>query len=260
MLHPLRATGRNNDVEGIVEEVLSKPQIPLIEAVARLERIETRVRDGRVADCVPELRRLRGDPRLDPGMRTVAGAALIGSQIRSGDTDGAATLAPVILEESRSQGNDYALGAALMAHALVSTWLGRVDQALQDASEAVEIDHRMRLVVAPHPALGIALLAGDRFADARRTFDQGRRREVEAGEVSSLALTVAGEAMVSFLAGEWEDAEAEAESALALTRDGGSHLQGIMAVYCVLGQIALRRGDLDTARRWVERLDQGSLP
>ncbi|HEX2588089.1 MAG TPA: AAA family ATPase [Gaiellales bacterium] len=103
--------------------------------------------------------------------------------------------------------------------------------------------------------VGIDEAAGDRWAQARATFDEAIRLGREMGVRTPLAGSLARLALVEARAGSEAAARAHAEEALEIAGDLGTHLYTIWALMA-LGDLELGRGDLGAALETFHRFEQ----
>jgi hypothetical protein len=122
----------------------------------------------------------------------------------------------------------------------LSRGLQIIDEAVRLADQSPQRrGHRYPL----HLVRGSILMELDRLHDARSTLQTGTRISEELGVRWRLPLYQAFLAMEYFLAGEWDDAIAEFEAALALTEETGERYSLVIA-HSIKALIALHRGDL----------------
>ncbi len=109
--------------------------------------------------------------------------------------------------------------------------------------------------VLPHLLLyiGIYEAAGDRWAQARATFDEAIHLARELGLTTPMTACLARLAIIEARGGHEAPARAHAEEALELARASGTHLLAIWAL-SALGELESARGDVGAALRAYDEL------
>ena len=138
-------------------------------------------------------------------------------------------------------------GAALSAAARIR---GRIDEAVSLASDAVQLaddtggDARHR-----HPRLwlGRAMVAADRFGEADAVFELGEAEARALGSAWSLPLWHYGRAELRMMAGQLDDARAEALAGKAVAEQLRA-LAILPSLLVVLGQAAIHQDELGRSR------------
>lgn len=259
MVWPLVMTGRRDDAIRLGKEVLRSPQDPMIEVEIRWILAMTHAEDGRVRDFRAEMEALirdtsdYGDPQRHASMPNPGGFSrllrmtLPAGLLRAGVFDGVPQFEP-LLAEAREANDPLAvvLATACLASELVSQ--GHVAEAVRQAEQYIQMEGPLRsMVPTPYVVPGFAYLAADRFTDARRACQDGHRHASEVGEQTSLAVYGPLESLVCLLGGAWDEAAAEARSALELVAQGIGPYVSVVMAHASLAQIALRRGNIDEA-------------
>jgi ATP/maltotriose-dependent transcriptional regulator MalT len=253
MLRPLAEVGRAAEAIALADELLKGDHDPVTEGRIRVTRYQTMQRiEGRMIETIPGLQDLVADERLPPPLLRRAKRALAAAYMLSGHADPARSLAEALLPEARKARDNESVIGALSVLGAVNVVTGNIADATAQLGEVVELETR-EPSNAPHPhaQFASALMLADRFAEARQTLAAGRRRDAEMGRSSSLASYASVAAMIGFFEGTWDDAFAEAETAIDLIGQRvGSALMS-MCAHCCLIQVALRRGQLDRAERFL---------
>ena len=150
-------------------------------------------------------------------------------------------------------GHELAHCHALTAQAFVATFAGRVHDAVKLARQAVDIADRSSSGEAhlAHPRFftGIPLLYLDRIDEGEQMLRSGLRVAESLGLAWSLPLYHSFLGARGFIAGDWDNAVAECEAALAVADEVGLHIGIIAATSAWLAVIQLHRGDLQAAER-----------
>jgi DNA-binding CsgD family transcriptional regulator/tetratricopeptide (TPR) repeat protein len=158
------------------------------------------------------------------------------------------------LEIGRRIGDDLVAVAALHGLATCLYFDARYERAVAAAEEAVRIaesspsDEPRHLH--PHFTLAQAYIGADRLEDAERVHRAGRAMGERIGSAWDSGWYVAGLASRRFFAGDWDDAIAEAEAALALADEIGTDL-GRVYVASMLALMLVHRDELIPAERAV---------
>jgi DNA-binding CsgD family transcriptional regulator len=158
------------------------------------------------------------------------------------------------LEIGRRIRDDLAAVAALNGLTTCLYFDARFERAVAAAEEAVRIaeastsDEPRRLH--PHFILAQAYIGADRLEDAERVHRAGRAIGERIGSAWDSGWYVAGLASRRFFAGDWDDAIAEAEAALALAEEIGTDL-GRVYVASMLAVMLVHRDEFIPAERAV---------
>ena len=243
-------SGRLAEAEAAFRSLLDRGHDPSVRAQARILLSRTLGTQGRVREALQELERVQRSPGLDDQPRAAAWAAESMARLELGDLEGAAAVAERARTAAALPGDHPAIGLAMASLTMVEELranLGRgrelIDEAVRLADHSPQRSgHRNPL----HLARGSILMDLDRLQEARATLQTGRRISEELGVRWRLPFYQAVLGMERFLAGEWDDALAELEEALELTRETGER-SSLVLNHTVGSLIALHRGELRQA-------------
>jgi DNA-binding CsgD family transcriptional regulator len=213
----------------------------------------------RPAEAAAEAESALSEPSLPAHLRDRATLALLYGVAGLPGSERAAEEAEAILMAADRHGEAVVAGA--MGVLATIRWdSGRLADGLRLIREAVNLARGGAVPVRrTHPRLALAsMLADIRQLDEARLVVEEAREEVESlGHSAWGAGPAALRARVELIAGRLDDAAAEAQRALDLADDVGTHLFSSLAA-SVLATVALRRGDLRAAARHMEA-DQARL-
>jgi DNA-binding CsgD family transcriptional regulator len=156
---------------------------------------------------------------------------------------------------ARGCGEHPPLVFATAARSYVARARGQLDEGLAFAQQAVrDADTAGGRARHRHPRLWLApaLAALDRFTEADAAFEVGQREADELGTAWSQPLWHHYRAELRMAAGRLDDAEAEAEAGVRVAEQLDA-LALDVPLLALLGQVALLRDDLPTARRHLNR-------
>lgn len=241
----LTAAGRLNQAAQIIHDLLARPLPPVAEARLRCALSSVLCARGRASDAADQATMVLAQPQLPQDLRDQATTAQLQAFAGSPD-DLAGPLAATILA-APNQHDSHAIVAALLTRAVISWDSGRIGEGLEllrDAarhSTGVSLDARH---AQPLPALAAALI-DLRQIDEAEDILQAADNQVLHGVPAQAALSLL-HARVHLAAGRLTDAAAAAQAALATAQTAGAHGY-TAAAHCVLGLVALRRGDIAAA-------------
>ncbi len=174
-----------------------------------------------------------------------------------GDAPRARRAANEAAQTAERLGDMSSLALALCASSRISDHQGRPDKAIALAQRAAAIaaTHQSDAIQFVQPALylGLALIGGDRFAEAAEVLERGRRAAESVGAAWSFPLFHLAAALARFHSGSWDDSLVEAEAGIALTEEAQVHVQ-VWSPWtrAVMARIKLHRDDLQGATQDVE--------
>jgi hypothetical protein len=116
------------EAEATCRSLLDRDHDPSVEGLARLCLGRAVVAQGRVADRLAELRRMRDAPAVTSGERAVAGGWASIARLALGDLDGAAATAELARDEAVAAGSHPTASVAVTALGLVKEVIGRTAQ------------------------------------------------------------------------------------------------------------------------------------
>lgn len=201
---------------------------------------------GQDAMAVECTRRALAHPEVPDAVRGQLLAVQAHALLNGDDLRGAEAAAVEAMAVGETETAVYA-GAARSAAARIR---GRIDEAVSLASDAVQLaddeggDARHR-----HPRLwlGRALVAADRFSEADAVFELGEGDARTLGSAWSLPLWHYGRAELRLMAGQLDDAQAEARAGKAVAEQLSAHAI-VPSLLAILGQVAIHRDELARAR------------
>ena len=241
----LAAAGRLDEAARTAQHTLAKPLPPIVEARLRCALSSVLCARGQARDAAAEARMALAQPQLPRDLRDQAMAAHL--QALTGLHDKlAGPMASTILADP-SQHDSHAALAALVAIAIISWDNGQVSEGLallRDAARhgtGISPDARD---VQPLLALAAALVDVRQLDEAEEILDAADHQTLH-GIPAQAALSIL-RARIHLAAGRLPDAEAAGLDALASAESLGAHGH-TGAAHCVLGLIALRRGDIAAA-------------
>lgn len=252
---PMLMIGRIEEVKASIRAVLAREHDPGLET-ALLEGYWFALnRQGRWREEREDRGARTPYLSLTPQERRQFELAIATNLLFTGDAAVAAEMTDRIAEES-IEANDSALAhSALCTTSWARCALGFVDTAVRAADEAVRIwESSGALDRAQHAHFYRALvyIEADRFEEVDSDLDVGTRyyRARDPGSMPVYQWVSAGK---RFFAGEWDDAIAEAEAGFRLIDDGTGAPFASLFGHGFLGQIALRRGEIDAAEAHVAK-------
>ena len=245
----LTAAGRLDLAARTARHTLAKPLPPVAEARLRCTLSSVLCARGQARDAAAEARMALAQPELPREVHDQAMAARL--QALSGLHDElAGPIADTVLADP-SQHDSHAAAAALVARAVISWDNGQVSDGLallRDAARHGAGTSPDARDVQPLLALAAALVdlrQLDEAAEILHAADSQALHGIPAQAGLSLLL-----ARTHLAAGRLPDAEAAGLAALATAEALGAHGY-VAAARCVLGLIALRRGDIAAAARHI---------
>jgi hypothetical protein len=147
------------------------------------------------------------------------------------------------------------MSVAMGSLATVSVLRGRLQNALEIIDAAVrQADHspgRQGHRHTLHVDRGLILVELDRLEEARASLDAGQRISQELGVGWPVPSYHGARALERFIAGEWDDALAEAETSVRLAEESGQTHSRILGC-TVLSMISVHRNDLNGASEAAE--------
>lgn len=208
---------------------------------------------GRLREALDETLAAADERGLPPWRRARLVAEAAQWSFYSGDRAQAAALADRAIASGERYGDDAAVCLGLTALSRIAldeadfgraVALGR--RAVQRASDS-GIDRHGSDWIHPSFDLGGALVTADDLAGAEETLRAGRRLREELGSTWDLPLFTSAIAHAQLYAGRWDDAVAEATTALAMADEGAAR-GSLPFTYALLCYVAVHRNELETAR------------
>jgi DNA-binding CsgD family transcriptional regulator len=241
----LTAAGRLDEAARAAQHTLAKPLPPVVEARLRCALSSVLCARGRARDAAAEARMALAQPQLPHDLRDQAMVAHL--QALTGLQDELAEPAAGAILADPSQHGSHAVTAAAIARAVIRWDNGQVSDGLELLRDAarhgagISPDARH---VQPLLALGAALVDLRQLDEAEEIL-HAADSQVLRGIPAQAALSIL-RARIHLAAGRLSDAAAAGQAALANAEILGAHGYASSA-QCVLGVIALRRGDIAAA-------------
>ena len=252
-LWPLVLRGRFEEVDVLVDALAAGHNDPLDDSTIREAAIYRHLKRGRIDLFRADLERLAQRTLPETESAWVL-SRLAAARVLSGDADGAAELISVLEETARTHPDERERVYCLAVETLILVAQGKVSDALQLAREAAALHGRLLSNVATvYLFVGAALADGDDFKAARNALSAGLREDLEEGDLSNLSVYHFIASVFAYQDGDWDTAEAEADTGLSLYDEGGQAYTAILAALAVLTRLAVHRGDLQCAERWASR-------
>lgn len=215
--------------------------------------VESLLHRGQAAAIVVEVEAALGEPALDPRTRARLEGLAANARLFLGDIAAAQAQADGAEAAGRSLGDVAAVVRAHVVQALLAEAAGRSAAAAEIAGRAVALagDDRSRAVheAQPHLTRAMFLIDAGSFAEANRLLAHGLRAHEALGGRAMLPIHHVCLGFSHFWAGRWEQAVAEIETAVALAEETGTGWR--TAARGLRAAVAVARGDMDTAERWL---------
>lgn len=244
-------TGRAGDAQRLSRQILDRGPAPGVEVRLRRALGEVLWTRGWLEAALGELEEVARVPGVADADRVGPAALAASIRLFVGDPAQAVLQARRVLEEARRLDDHFARSLALETLAVGAAAEARVADATALAAEAVAVANRSdqpsTAQLHPHLYLGLILIDADRLADAEAALQEGRRRAEERGSVVWLPLYHWGLALCRVLTGQWDDALAEVEVALAVAEEVGTRLH-VPFLHGIAAWVAVQRGDLARAQ------------
>ncbi|HYZ47242.1 MAG TPA: LuxR C-terminal-related transcriptional regulator, partial [Actinomycetota bacterium] len=213
---------------------------------------------GRLTDALHYTELAAREEGLPPGRRARLLADVSQWRFYTGDVDEAETAARSAVAEGRRSGDEIAVGLGMSALSRVAMERGDLDEAIAQGYEALQTVSGSPLETQEtewiHPSfdLGGTLVVADRMEEARHVLRTGRRFREQLGSTWDLPLYTNTLAYAHLYAGEWDDAVAEAQTALALVAEGGAGGSAMWAL-SLLAYVALHREGVEATNDLIKR-------
>lgn len=253
--------GRVRESEEAAHELLARNHTACVDGRARITLVHALLAEGRIEDALTQAEEALESSSLSAIERARIGAWGSHARMLAGDLPGAEDLARAATGWAKTAGDAFATCVAMACRSMVSELradfsgaFARIDQAvrLADASPGRE-GHRFQL----HVMRGLFLIDMDRFEKAQQSLIVGQRISREIDSPWSLPLFHLAASVGKFLHGQWDDAMAEIEAGLELSRDVGmSH--GAVCTSSIRSMVALHRDDLENAEKACQSAERES--
>jgi DNA-binding CsgD family transcriptional regulator len=256
LVRALLWSGRWAKAETLARQILEREKDTPRAAALRYAMARSFAFRGRMAESIAEAEAAIASPATTDRERARLLADISLRRPLAGDLAGGEAAARAALELAQPD-DTLARRTALSGLALILTLRGETAQSIEVARSAVPLSPESAAeaveLVQPTFFLSIVLTEADRFAEATALL-RGLRLTVETqmSWVSALVGVLIGNLL--FLAGEWTDSFAEAETALELSEETGTRVWSLRAL-AILATISAQRGDRERAERLVEEGD-----
>ena len=251
----LLAGGRAEEALLQADAVLADPATPTpVAARAQYTRANAAFFLGRPAEAVDDCGAALATGELDETTAAYALAHAASSSLWIYQLDDALERADRALAEGRRLGITAVQVGALANRCAALGFQGKVDDALTAGQDAIDLagDDPSSLRRTPHAFQGMALLAADRYDEARLVAEDGARRSTRNGQALILRSYYLVLARIAYFDGRWDDVLAEADTAERQAEDLGVQF-GLVATEALKGLVLFHRGEADAARLSVER-------
>lgn len=208
---------------------------------------------GRLREALDHTLAAADDQLVPPWRRARLLAEAAQWSFYTGDRARATALAHEAITSGERSGNDAAVCLALTALSRLALDEADFDRAVALGRRSVQraaesgIDRRTSDWIHPSFDLGGALVTADELACAEETLRAGRRLREELGSTWDLPLFTSAIAHIQLYTGRWDDAVAEADTALAMVEEGAAR-GSLPFTYSLLCYVAIHRNELDAAR------------
>jgi DNA-binding CsgD family transcriptional regulator len=249
----LTAAARWEDASAAAQEALAVPMPALETAQLRCALSSLQVISGRPADALAAADGILADPDLPRGVRDDAEVALLQALTGLRDNKRATQVASAILGRPTAHGGDAVL-ASLLVLALATWDAGRADRALDLATQAACAQATESRGADPYHAdlfLASRLIDLRRYPEAEAIMNAADRAFALDARSRSTASPDVLRARMDLATGRLNEAAAEADSVLGPRDFPGARRCSSLAS-SVLGTVALRRGDVHAAERYID--------
>lgn len=248
------SAGRVLEAEALARELLGRHHDPEVTVPARLVLVRCLLAQDRTVDAALEGRIALERNELSSTAHAQMHAEAAFGTLFMGGVDEAAAAARAAQSEAEQVGDELAACIASCVLSSVALARGDTDEAVRLGTEAVRRSDESASAAARRfhcrLFLGFALVDADRLAYAEIVFREGRQLSEQLGTVLPLPLYHWALALVEYLAGEWDDAVAEARSGFTLAEEVGTRV-GMVAAHGAMALVAVHRNDLSDAQELV---------
>jgi ATP/maltotriose-dependent transcriptional regulator MalT len=254
----LASASRLTEARKLGEAALRFRLTDATEAAMLLGLAEALKHAGHDAAAVGYARRALSRPSIPSRLQAQLLAIQAHAMLGDGDIDGADEAAARAIEVGTACEESSAVVFGSAARSAVAQSQGRVAKAISLAGGAVELaDLAAGEARHRHPRLWLAraLVAADRFGEAEAVYELGEREAQESGAAWSLPLWHRFRAELELAAGNLDDAQAEAESGVALAEQLTAWALA-PSLLTLLSRIAVHRGDISAAEQHLRKARQ----
>ncbi len=215
--------------------------------------VESLLHRGKAAAMLPEVEACLQEAALDVRTRARMEGLAANARLFLGQLEVAQVEADGAEAAGRVVGDVAAIVRAHVVQALLAEASGHSAAAAEIAGRAVAMagDDRSRAVheAQPHLTQAMFLIDAGSFAEANRLLAHGLQAHEALGARAMIPIHHVCLGFSHFWAGRWEQAVAEIETAVALAEETGTGWR--TAARGLRAAVAVARGDLDTAERWL---------
>jgi DNA-binding CsgD family transcriptional regulator/tetratricopeptide (TPR) repeat protein len=247
-VHAEAAAGRLAGAEDLVERELALN--PGMEILLRMARVRMYSDHLMLDSLFAESEGLLDHPDLPPHMHAELLARRVMPLLVTVPLPEAERLAQIALSEGIASGDQVAQIMGNQTISMARSFAGRGREAVAFAEAAVRAE-RPTTPTASHVQLVVALLAEDRLVEADDASRIGYSRCRAKGFVPPVPLFVVFRGVRMLLAGQLDDAAADADASLAAFDDINSE-HGTATARAILARVALHRGELLVAQQWLD--------
>ncbi|MCX9192908.1 hypothetical protein C3Y87_16100 [Carbonactinospora thermoautotrophica] len=251
----LASAGRTVEAQELGESALRQDLDAPAEAAILHGLAEALKHAGQDTAVVEYTQRALARPEVPKPARAQLLAIQSHALLHSEDFDDAEAAAVAATELGRQVGEHSATVFGLVARSAIVCSRGDLETAIDLARDAVRLaDGEAGEARHRHPRLwlGRALVAADRFTEADAVYELGRREADELGTAWSHPLWHCFLAELRLAAGQLDEAEAEAEAGVQVAEQLTASAL-LPSLLTTLSEVAVRRGELPTARRYLEQ-------
>ncbi|MET7328957.1 AAA family ATPase [Nonomuraea sp. NPDC005650] len=222
----------------------------------RCELVSVLLQSGRAAEAVAEAEGLLTRPDLDDELRGTAELAIFHGLMGLHDFGRGRARANAVLAD-RAGHQDTALVGALLLSAHIAWEEARAADAFRHVHEAIRIASTGSVAARrAHPRLFLirCLFGVGRYAEGESVIRAAAADFDAYGPTTHVATPAFFRACLSLATGRPDDAAAEAEVGLKAADEMGAYAFALLGL-AVLAIVELRRGNMETAARYVERFE-----
>lgn len=264
LVMPMAWAGRLADAEALSLELLDRKPPPAVAGPLRCGLAYALIWQGRPKDALPYTVVGEQDELSEADAVLLSAEAAL-AHLWAFDFPAAAAAAARAEEAARATGNDLALCHALSVKSWVAGFGGRLPEAIEICREAIAVADASGEGHLANPRFfpGMSLINQDRLDEAQAVLQRGRQISEQLGLVWSLPLYHSHLGASRFIAGDWDAAVAELDTALTIADEHGTNVLVVSAAAAWLTVIQVRRGEIDAAeetmRTEMQRLAGASL-
>ncbi len=249
------SSGQIIEAEAIAREVLDRDHDRAFDGAFRISLLNALYTQGRWAEAAVENAIALAQPDTARPLAALILAESVFGHFFGGDAPTAVRVGAEAIAEGEAVGDGSVIGTAASALSLVADLQGRSADAIALGTTAVAhagVPLPTGQLFPCHVFLGAALLDADRLGDAEAVLREGRELSEARNQVFNLPFLQWFVTMLRFLAGDWDDALAEAEAGLA-TAEEIENYSAVTVAHAIVALIALHRNDLAATDAYLSR-------